>query len=52
MPREVAEEIRQNLKTIELSIYKIIKAIVDYRIQKIENPPDSTSGGAKKIEVE
>lgn len=52
MPEEVVKEIKQNLKNIELSFYKILKAIVDYKIQRIENPPDSKSGGAKRVEVE
>ncbi len=54
-PREVREEVIKNLYTIELSTLKILKTLIDYKIndldEKISEKPKSKKR-AKKIKVE
>ncbi len=53
-PREVREEVVRNIYTIELSLLRIAKALLDYQVEnlerKLEEKPKKKK--AKKIEVE
>ena len=53
-PKEVREEVIKNIYTIELSLLKIAKALLDYQVEslerKLEEKPNKRK--AKKIEVE
>ncbi len=53
-PREVREEVIKNVYTIELSLLKIAKALLDYQVEslerKLEEKPKKKR--AQRIEVE
>jgi len=52
-PREVREEVMRNLYNIELSFMRILKTIVDYKVQTLEElTREKPKKKAKKIEIE
>ena len=52
-PREVRDEVLKNLYTIELSFMKIIKTLVDYKVQTLEElTREKPKKKSKKIEIE
>ncbi|MCS7262502.1 MAG: hypothetical protein N3C13_03550 [Aquificaceae bacterium] len=53
-PKEVRQEILKNLRTIELSFLRIVKALVDYEVSKLEQKLEKKQATekVKKIEVE
>ncbi len=53
-PKEVRREVIKNLYVIELSFWKILKAIVDHEVSKLEGKIEKVErkGKVKRIEVE
>lgn len=53
-PKDVRKEVMKNLYTMELSFWRIIKALVDYEVQKLEGKIETREKKekVKKIEVE
>ncbi len=53
-PREVRQEIIRNLYTIELSVLKIFKTLIDYQVKSLEKKvaPNERGKKAKKIQVD
>ncbi len=50
-PKEVREEVMRNIYTIELSLLRIFKTLIDYQVEKLEEKAEPKKK-AKKIEVE
>ncbi|RMH80705.1 MAG: hypothetical protein D6674_03480 [Acidobacteria bacterium] len=54
-PREVRNEVMKNIYNIELSFLRIIKTLVDYKVERLEKKVGKREGekrGVKKVEVE
>ena len=52
-PKEVRDEVLKNLYAIELSFMKIIKTLVDYKVQTLEElTKEKPKKKSKKIEIE
>ncbi len=52
-PKEVREEVVRNLYRMELSFLKIIKTLVDYKVQRLEEvSKESAPKKSKKIDIE
>jgi hypothetical protein len=52
-PKEVREEVVKNIYNIELSFLRIMKALVDYKVQNLEEKASGQKKKkSKKIEVE
>jgi hypothetical protein len=53
-PREVREEVVRNVYNIELSLLRILKTLIDYKVEEIQGRLERKEGGkkAKRIEVE
>ncbi len=53
-PKDVREEILRNIYTIELSLLRIFKTLIDYQVENLQSRIERKEGKkkAKKIEVE
>jgi hypothetical protein len=54
-PKEIREEVMRQMRISELAFWKALKAVVDYKVQKLEKktePKQETKKKAKKIEIE
>ncbi|MDQ7037682.1 MAG: hypothetical protein Q9N26_00575 [Aquificota bacterium] len=53
-PKEVREEVVKNVYTIELSLLRILKTLIDYKVESLQSRIEKKQGKkkAKRIEVE
>jgi hypothetical protein len=54
-PKEIREEVMRQMRISELAFWKALKAVVDYKVQKLEKktePKQETKKKAKKIDIE
>ncbi|MGC8588150.1 MAG: hypothetical protein ACP5LI_03910 [Hydrogenobaculum sp.] len=54
-PKEIREEVIRQMRISEMAFWKALKAVVDYKVQKLEKktePKQETKKKAKKIDIE
>lgn len=54
-PKEIREEVIRQMRISEMAFWKALKAIVDYKVNKLEKktaPKQETKRKATKIEIE
>ncbi|GAB6078247.1 hypothetical protein [Hydrogenobaculum acidophilum] len=54
-PKEIREEVIRQMRISEMAFWKALKAVVDYKVQKLEKqtePKQDIKRKAKKIDIE